>query len=114
LTNAEVLSYSENNKWEQKLMGSPRSGTKGKTNNPHGRPAGKPNKATIEFKEALNKLMDHAAPELVKWLGEIEDPFKRFEVLSKFAEFIYPKLGRTELTGKDGGAIDHNVKVKYD
>jgi len=95
-------------------MGSPRSGTKGKTNNPHGRPAGKPNKATIEFKEALNKLMDHAAPELVKWLGEIEDPFKRFEVLSKFAEFIYPKLGRTELTGKDGGAIDHNVKVKYD
>jgi hypothetical protein len=75
---------------------------KGKTNNPNGRPAGIPNKATTEFKEALTKLMDTAAPDLVKWLGEIDDPFKRFEVLSKFAEFIHPKLGRTELANPEG------------
>jgi hypothetical protein len=75
---------------------------KGKTNNPNGRPAGSQNKATLEFKEALNKLMVHAAPELVTWLGEIDDPFKRFEVLSKFAEYIHPKLGRTEVQPLDG------------
>lgn len=74
---------------------------KGTTNNPHGRPAGKPNKATIQFKEALNTLLDVAAPDMVKWLGEIEDPFKRFEVLSKFAEYIHPKLARTEVQPLD-------------
>ena len=88
----------------------PRKGTP----NPNaGRPAGSQNKATIEFKEALTKLMDTAAPDLVKWLGEIEDPFKRFEVLSKFAEFIHPKLGRTELQAldKNGNKADSVSKI---
>jgi hypothetical protein len=67
-----------------------------------GRPAGTPNKATIEFKVALNELLNEAAPEMVKWLGEIEDPFKRFDVLSKFAEYIHPKLGRTEIKNPEG------------
>lgn len=88
----------------------PRKGTP----NPNaGRPAGSQNKATIEFKEALTKLMDTAAPDLVKWLGEIEDPFKRFEVLSKFAEFIHPKLGRTEVQNldKNGQPADNVSKI---
>lgn len=62
---------------------------------------GRPNKATIEFKEALNALMNTAAPDLIKWLEEIDDPFKRFEVLSKFAEFIHPKLARQEIVGDE-------------
>lgn len=75
---------------------------KGVTNNPRGRPAGIPNKATVQFKEALNNLLDTAAPDMVKWLGEIDDPFKRFDVLSRFSEYIYPKLQRTELKNPDG------------
>lgn len=67
-----------------------------------GRIKGTPNKATIEFKEALNKLLDIAAPDMVEWLEKIDDPFKRFEVLSKFAEFIYPKLARTEIKNPEG------------
>lgn len=83
----------------------PRKGTP----NPNaGRPAGSPNKATIEFKEALNGLLNEAAPQMVKWLQEIDDPFKRFDVLSKFAEYIHPKLARTEMQplDKDGEKSD--------
>lgn len=87
---------------------------KGKTNNPGGRPKGSKNKATQKFKEALNELMERAAPDMIEWLAEIECPYKRFEVLSKFAEFIYPKLARTENSyiGKDGEPADPGVKVE--
>jgi hypothetical protein len=87
-----------------KPKGLPKTGGRGK---------GSQNKATIEFKEALNKLMDHAAPDLVEWLGEIDDPFKRFEVLSKFAEYIHPKLARTDIQNldKDGKPADSISKI---
>ena len=64
---------------------------------PGGRPKGVPNKATMQFKEALNNLLEHSAPSMIEWLGQIDDPAKRFDILSKFAEYIYPKLGRTEV-----------------
>jgi hypothetical protein len=70
-----------------------------------GRPAGIPNKTTTQFKEALNNLLETAAPEMVTWLGEIKDPEKRFDVLAKFAEYIYPKLARQELVGDDKNPI---------
>lgn len=85
------------------------AGRKGIPNPNAGRPAGSPNKATIEFKEALNTLLNEAAPDMVKWLGEIEDPFKRFDVLSKFAEYIHPKLARSET--KIEGEIIHRGLV---
>jgi hypothetical protein len=63
---------------------------------PNGRPRGVPNKATTRFKEALNELFETAAPDMVKWLAEIDNPKERFDVLSKFANYIYPQLARTE------------------
>jgi hypothetical protein len=71
---------------------------KGQTNNPNGRPKGIPNKATTQFKERLNDLLEHAAPYMVKWLDDIaaDNPEKAFDILSKFAEYVHPKLARTE------------------
>jgi hypothetical protein len=90
---------------------------KGQTGNPHGRPKGIPNKSTIQFKEALNNLFENSAPDMIKWLAEIDDPVKRFDVLSKFAEFLYPKLGRTELQNldKDGKPADagFNINIRH-
>lgn len=76
-----------------------------------GRPKGMKNKATTEFKEQLNKLLETASPFMVQWLQEIEDPYKRFDVLSKFAEYIHPKLSRAELTGKDGNDLNPAIIV---
>ncbi len=72
---------------------------KGRTNNPNGRPKGKPNKATLEFKEKLNDLLEQSAPKMAKWLEVIakEDPAKAFEILSKFTEYIHPKLSRADV-----------------
>ena len=72
---------------------------------------GKQNKATIEFKEALNELLNRAAPDMITWLGQIDDPFKRFDVLSRFAEFIHPKLARTEHAGDKNNPVNHSVEV---
>ena len=69
---------------------------------PGGRPKGVPNKATTQFKEALNTLFEYSAPHMVTWLEQIPDAERRFDILAKFAEYLYPKLARTELTGRDG------------
>ncbi len=78
-----------------------------------GRPKGVPNKATTQFKVALNNLMEYAAPHMVDWLAEIKDPERRFDVLSKFAEYIYPKLARTENVGDGGGPVEHKLTVEF-
>lgn len=87
---------------------------KGKTNNPGGRPKGKPNKATTEFKKKLNALLEESAPKMAAWLEQIaqEDPAKAFEILSKFVEYIHPKLARTETklegeVGIKGITVEH-------
>lgn len=73
-----------------------------------GRPKGVQNKATSEFKGALNNLLETAAPHMVEWLAEIKDPEKRFDILAKFAEYIHPKLGRVEqnITGQVGVTVN--------
>lgn len=61
---------------------------------PNGRPKGVPNKNTIQFREGLINLFNYAAPDMVKWLEQIEDPARRFDVLAKFGDYIFPKLSR--------------------
>lgn len=74
---------------------------KGKTNNPNGRPKGAVNKATLEFKEAVNKLIDFATPQMVTWLETIAktNPDKALDHVYKFAQFGYPLLSRTTIDG---------------
>lgn len=81
---------------------------KGKSGNPKGKPIGTLSKDTRRFKEALNNMLEYAADDMVKWLEQIEEPKQRFDVLKDFAEYIYPKLARTEnqQLGKDGLPTD--------
>lgn len=77
-----------------------------------GRPKGVPNKTTTQFKEALNHLLEESAPKMIEWLEQVDSPEKRFDILTKMAEYIHPKLARSEVTGKDGGPIKSEVDVR--
>lgn len=82
---------------------------------PMGRQKGVPNKATTQFKEALNGLFEYAAPEMVEWLRQVDCPEKRFDILSKFAQYLYPKLSNTEHQPLDAnGEKSNGFKVQVE
>lgn len=73
-----------------------------------GRKAGVPNKATAHAREAIARFVDDNAPRLQAWLDEIakkDGPKAAFACVLDLLEFHIPKLARTELTGKDGQAV---------
>ena len=67
---------------------------------PVGRPKGALNHDTKQFKQAINNLLEYAAPQMVEWLNTIaqDNPSKALDHIQGFAEFIYPKLSRAENT----------------
>ncbi len=64
-----------------------------------GRPKGLQNKATVEFKEAINRLLDHAQPHIINWLKRVAktDPARALDLIAKLAEYAHPKLSRSEV-----------------
>jgi hypothetical protein len=86
-----------------------------------GRTAGTPNKATKEFRATITALLEKNAENVDLWLmrvadgyeGEKADPAKALDLLAKLAEFGAPKLSRAELTGENGDAIKHSVKITF-
>lgn len=79
---------------------------------PGGSRKGIPNKATANARQAIAAFVDGNADRLNRWLDEIEEkdgPKAAFQCFSDLLEYHVPKLSRTELTGKDGGALQVNV-----
>ena len=73
---------------------------------------GKPNKATTSAREAIARFVDGNAHRLQEWLEEVarEDGARAAASLYvDMVEFSVPKLARTELTGKDGEALNLTV-----
>jgi len=79
-----------------------------------GRSKGTPNKATREFRETVRLLLEKNAQNVSKWLDAVakKDPAKALDLVTRLAEYAAPKLGRTELTGKDGADLPRSVSIE--
>jgi len=65
-----------------------------------GRKKGTPNKTTKEIKEAFELIVDNNLNNIDEWIKNIADdnPEKAINIILKFAEYVLPKLNKTEYT----------------
>lgn len=92
-----------------------------------GRQPGSLNKATIEFRQTVQKVLEENASNVGKWLtmvaegvpaagpnekGVEPDPGKALDLMAKLAEYAAPKLARTEHVGDGGGAIETVSRIE--
>jgi uncharacterized protein (UPF0305 family) len=63
---------------------------KGKTNNPNGRPKGKPNKITQDVRQWLSTVIDKNRRQIEKDLKTLE-PKDRLQMLEKLMQYVIPK-----------------------
>ena len=60
---------------------------------------GIPNKTTSEIRNAFQLLLEDNLDNMKIWLSDVaqEDPERALEIMLKMAEYIVPKLSRTEV-----------------
>ena len=83
-----------------------------------GRPKGKPNRATTEFRDTVRNLLEGNSENVAVWLQSVAegdpthdrkpDPYRALDLLAKLAEYAAPKLARTEHVGN----ADQPVEMK--
>jgi hypothetical protein len=87
-----------------------------------GRQPGSLNKATVEFRQTVQKVLEQNADNVGLWLTQVAtgngdaskaDPGKALDLMAKLAEYAAPKLARTEHVGEGGGAINQNLRVEF-
>lgn len=68
---------------------------------------GKPNRATADVRKTIALIAERNVSKLEDWLARVaeDDPDKGADLFLRMIEYHIPKLGRTELTGKDGGTL---------
>jgi hypothetical protein len=95
-----------------------------------GRPAGSPNKATADARQAIAQFVDGNAHRLTEWLDSVangvkaEDPetgeeryvvppnpAKAFDMFQSVVEYHIPKLARTELAGDRENPLEVDVHM---
>lgn len=84
---------------------------KGEVRNPRGRGKGTPNKTTAEIREAFQMLIESALPDIQEWLRKVaeDNPEKALNIVERYADYILPKLQRTELSGGDDKPLNKVV-----
>lgn len=96
-----------------------------------GRKKGVPNKLTSTAKQAFLATFGKLEKDVERWIKETGDGFeavhfladgtqipyteknpgKAADLMLRMAEFHFPKLGRTEVTGKDGAPVPVSIAI---
>lgn len=86
---------------------------KGQSGNPKGRPKDSKNLTTEEIRLAFKALIESSLPDIQKWLQQVakDNPKEALKIVEAYADFILPKLQRTELSG---GGDKPLTKVVFD
>ncbi len=81
-----------------------------------GREKGTPNKTTKEIREAFDMLIRSNIGNFTLWLEQVAetDPAKALGIIQGMAEYVVPKLARTELVGDDKKPLNIEIKKTYD
>lgn len=79
------------------------------TNRGRGRPKGAPNKNTQAIKEMLLASLDNVGGQAYFQQQAIENPNAYMALIGK----IIPAEVKKEITGADGGPVQHAIKVKF-
>jgi hypothetical protein len=77
-----------------------------------GRPKGVVSRVTREKRQFLKAFIDGTEAEALECWAKISNPGEKFKLWLTASEFVYPRLGRQELVGDGGGAIQVQI-VKY-
>lgn len=81
-----------------------------------GRQVGTPNKADAEIRDNFCTFLHYASPKIVKLWDTLleENPKQALDAIKDFAEFVLPKLARTDsrLVDGDGNDKEFTITVK--
>ena len=72
---------------------------KGKTNNPNGRPKGSKNRVDEAIRAQFEFFVRNASEDIQNLFEQLkaENPKQALDAIKDYAEFVLPKLARTEL-----------------
>lgn len=72
---------------------------KGRTNNPNGRPKGSKNRADEAIRAQFEFFVRNASEDIQDLFQQLkaENPKQALDAIKDYAEFVLPKLARTEL-----------------
>lgn len=78
-----------------------------------GRPKGTPNQSSVEVKNLFQKFIERNEANLQEDYERMRAkmPDKANDVFMKVAEYVHPKLARTEVVGKDGQELTIGIDL---
>jgi hypothetical protein len=79
------------------------------TNRGRGRPKGAPNKNTQAIKDMLLASLDQVGGQKYFQQQALENPNAYMSLIGK----IIPAEVKNQITGADGGPVQHSIKVKF-